>query len=78
MNSNIIPHHLYVAALSNSVSPAANGHASPKTSANGNGALTGVSRRLARALAAAESGRAARLRLGELLLRRALDSRSNP
>ncbi|MCX8090328.1 MAG: hypothetical protein N3I86_05250 [Verrucomicrobiae bacterium] len=77
MNSNVISHHLFVAALSNEARPV--GENGPDTAAPGNGpeAVTRVSRRLARALAAAESGRAARMRAAALSLGRALDSRSS-
>lgn len=80
MNTNIISHHLFVAALSNDAPAAADNGPVSGGDAKGNGAetLARASRRLARALAAAESARGARLRLAALSLRRALDNRSNP
>lgn len=78
MNMNMISHHLFVAALSNDAKAAADHGASPPANGHGAEAVARVSRRLARALAAAESGRAARMRLAALSLGRALDSRSNP
>lgn len=78
MNTNIISHHLFVAALSNDARAVAGNGAAHQDNGNGAEALARASRRLARALAAAESARGARLRLAALSFRRALDTRSNP
>jgi hypothetical protein len=78
MNANIISHHLFVAALSNDARAAVRSGAAPNGHGNGAETAARISRQLARALAAAESGRGARLRLGTLSLGHASDSRSNP